>query len=396
MVDMPKQRMKTRERLEIIEHSLQARLKRLLKRILPIIQISTASGIAYWAAQELLGHQAPFFAPITVIIVVGLSSGERVKRAFEMSLGCILGVLVGDLLFLGLGTEPWHIAVMVAVAMAVAALFSKSPLVSNQVAIGTVLVATIMPPGAEMTGIDRTLDALVGSTIGLLVVALIPTSALSTVRQEVSNVLSLAASVLSDVSDGLRDGDADVIFDALTDVRSSQSTIDAMQSAAQSGRESSQISPLMWSSRRRLRSIDRILNPVDNCVRNVRVLARRAHVLVADRESASEAQIEIIEELSDITLDLSLLYEAKSAVEEASEIPELVHRLRVLGARADMSVVRKEGAVLSEYAILAQSRSIIGELLQICGMSRESAVAVLAPTSKTPAVPPEVWDERSQ
>lgn len=393
---MPKQRMKTRERLEIIEHSLQARLKRLLKRILPIIQISTASGIAYWVAQTLWDHQSPFFAPITVIIVVGLSSGERVKRAFEMSLGCILGVLVGDLLFLRLGAEPWHIAVMVAVAMAVAALFSKSPLVSNQVAIGTVLVATIMPPGAEVTGIDRTLDALVGSTIGLLVVALIPTSALSTVRQEVSNVLSLAASVLSDVSDGLRDGNAEVIFEALTDVRSSQSTIDAMQSAAQSGRESSQISPLMWSSRRRLRSIDRILNPVDNCIRNVRVLARRAHVLVADQESASEAQIEIIEELSDITLDLSLLYEAKSSVEEAAEVPELVRRLRVLGARADMSVVREEGAVLSEYAILAQSRSIIGELLQICGMSRESAVAVLAPTSKTPAVPPEVWGERSQ
>ena len=41
-------------------------------------------------------------------------------------------------------------------------------------------------------------------------------------------------------------------------------------------------------------------------------------------------------------------------------------------------------------------RSIIGELLQICGMSGESAVAVLAPTSKTPAVPPEVWDERTR
>lgn len=393
---MPKQRMKTRERLEIIENSLQARVKRLRKRTLPIIQISLASGIAYWVAQTLWGHQSPFFAPITVIIVVGLSSGERVKRAFEMSLGCILGVLVGDMLFLGLGTEPWHIAVMVATAAAVAALFSKSPLVSNQVAIGTVLVATIMPPGAAVTGIDRTLDALVGSTIGLLVVALIPTSALSTVRQEVSNVLSLAASVLSDVSDGLRDGDADVIFEALTDVRGSQSTIDAMQTAAQSGREASRISPLMWASRRRIRSIDLILNPVDNCVRNVRVLARRAHVLAADHEAASQVQIEIIEELSDITLDLSQLYEARSEVAEASEIPELVRRLRVLGARADMSAIRQEGAVLSEYAILAQSRSIIGDLLQICGMSRESAVAVLAPTSKTPAVPPEVWDEDSR
>lgn len=388
---MAKQRMRTRERLEAVENSLQARVKRLRKRILPIVQISVASGFAYWAAQELFAHQTPFFAPITVIIVVGLSSGERVKRAFEMSLGCILGVLVGDLLFLGLGTSPWQIAIMVAVAMAVAAVFSKSPLVSNQVAIGTVLVATIMPPGADVTGIDRTLDALVGSTVGLLVVALIPTSALTTVRQEVSNVLSLAASVLSDVSDGLRAGDADVIFEALTDVRGTQSSIDSMLTAAQSGRESSQISPLMWPSRRRLRSIDRILTPVDNCIRSVRVLARRAHVLAADQEAASPTQIEIIDELSDIALDLSHLYEIKSDVQEAAEIPELVRRLRVLGGRAGMGVVR-DNAVLSEHAILAQSRSIIVDLLQVCGMSRESAVAVLAPTSKTPAVPPEVWE----
>lgn len=386
--------MKTRERLEIIENSLQSRVNRLGKRFLPIVQISLASGIAYWVAQHLFGHELPFFSSITVIIVVGLSGGERVKRAFEMSLGCILGVLVGDLLFLGLGTSPWQITVMVAVAMAVAALFSKSPLVSNQVAIGTVLVATIMPPGSDVTGIDRTLDALVGSVIGLLVVALIPNSPLSTVRQEVSNALSLAASVLSDVSDGLRAGDAEVIFEALTDVRGSQSTIDAMLSAAESGKESSQLSPLMWSSRRRVRSIDRILTPVDNCIRSVRVLARRAHVLTADHETASAAQLEIIDELSDIALELSELFEVNSSVHEASEIPELVRRLRMMGSRVDMAVIRTDNPVLSEYVLLAQSRSIIVDLLQICGMSRDSAVAVLAPTSDTPAVPPEVWDER--
>ena len=45
---------------------------------------------------------------------------------------------------------------------------------------------------------------------------------------------------------------------------------------------------------------------------------------------------------------------------------------------------------LSASAILAQSRSLIVDMLQICGWSRESAVAVLKPTSTTPAYPPEV------
>ena len=45
---------------------------------------------------------------------------------------------------------------------------------------------------------------------------------------------------------------------------------------------------------------------------------------------------------------------------------------------------------LSASSILAQSRSLIVDLLQVCGWSRESAVAVLKPTSATPAYPPEV------
>ncbi|MGV0437571.1 FUSC family protein, partial [Corynebacterium mastitidis] len=51
------------------------------------------------------------------------------------------------------------------------------------------------------------------------------------------------------------------------------------------------------------------------------------------------------------------------------------------------------GRVLSAHVVLAQSRSLIVDFLQICGMSRESALAVLAPTSATPAYPPEVWEE---
>lgn len=388
---MAKERMRTRERLHALENSLHSRVKRLRKRLLSIVQISVAAGLAYLVAQELLGHDMPFFAPISVIIVVGLSGGDRVKRAFEMSLGCVAGVLVGDLLAVTLGQGWWQITVMVAIAMAVAALLSKAPLVSNQVAIGTVLIATIMPPGAETTGVDRTLDALIGSALGLLTVALIPTSALATVRQEVSNVMALAASVLSDVADGLKERDSELIREALMEVRGSQGSVDALLNAAKSSRESTQISPLMWSSRRYVRSIDRILTPVDNTVRSVRVLARRALVLTMDKEDATEEQIEIIDELSDITLDISNLYEARSELQEAEEIPDLVHRLRVLGARAEMSVAG-EDAVLSAYSILAQSRSLIVDLLQVCGMSRDSAVATLAPTSDTPAIPPEVWE----
>ena len=65
----------------------------------------------------------------------------------------------------------------------------------------------------------------------------------------------------------------------------------------------------------------------------------------------------------------------------------MTHELRELGPKTPESLVT--GRVFSAYAILAQTRSLIVDLLMVCGHNAESARAVLAPTSDTPAVPPE-------
>ena len=156
---MAKQRMSTRERLQLVDKSVQARVKRVRKRLLPIMQIGLASGFAYFLAHDLAGHPRPFFAPISVVIIIGMTGGDRVSKSVDMALGCILGVLVGDLIFYRLGDGGWQIAVIVAGSLLIASFFSSSVLVNNQAAIGAILIATIMPPGAEVTGIDRTIDA---------------------------------------------------------------------------------------------------------------------------------------------------------------------------------------------------------------------------------------------
>lgn len=384
--------MGTRERLKVIDQSLQARSRRLRTRAISILQITIAAGVAYWAAQQLLGHEMPFFAPITVVIILGLSGVDRIKRALDMSLGSVLGVLVGDLLSLWLGPGAWQLAIIVAVSLTLASFVTTSQLVNNQVAIGAILISTIMPPGAETTGLDRTMDAVVGSLIGLLAVALIPSAPLRRGREQAAKVLEMASSVLDDISDGLRERDVKKIDEALTAARGSQDSINAMETAARSGLETSRLSPLLWSARRHVHHFERAVHPVDNMVRNARVLARRALVLTEDRDEVSEAQLEILDELADVSLSLSDVFEGKDEAEEALQIPELVNRLRALGAKAGMDVV-DDKSVLSAYVILAQSRSIISDLLEVCGMSRESAVSVLAPTSETPAYPPEVWED---
>ena len=111
-------------------------------------------------------------------------------------------------------------------------------------------------------------------------------------------------------------------------------------------------------------------------------------MLSEDNDTVSEEQIAIISELSDIAAELERLFEG---VDRGHEVmPQLINRLRKLGSRVGLEIA--EGRVLSAQVILGQSRSIIVDLLQICGLSRKSAAAVLRPTSQHPAQPPEIWD----
>ncbi|MGX1738128.1 FUSC family protein [Corynebacterium flavescens] len=393
MTDKP-QRISTRERLRVVDQSVMARVNRLRSRSVYIIQATVGAGLAYWVAHVLFGHSQPFFAPISAVIILGLSGGDRMKKALEMSIGGIIGVAVGDILFEFVGQGPFQITLIVLAGLIVGSFITKSPLVANQIVFGSILIATIFPPTEGMGGLDRAVDAMIGSAIGIVTIALIPNSPLNQARREVCKVLGMASSVLSDVSYGLRNNDPQLIEDARDAVRGTQSNINSMLDAAKSGREAAEVSPIMWASRRNIRSLERILEPVDNAVRGVRVLSRRAMVLSEDHDEVSKAQLELIDSLSDILQELSELYNHKNKADVAHEIPEIVSKLRKVGARASMGVVEEQS--LSAYAILAQTRSIVVDLLMVCGMSRESAVASLVPTSAHPAFPSEVWSQQEE
>ena len=383
--------MGTRERLQQVDKSVQARLKRVRKRLLPILQIGLAAGLAYFLARDVAGHPRPFFAPISVVIIIGMTGGDRVSKSLDMALGCILGVLVGDLIFYRLGDGGWQIAVIVAGSLLIASFLSSSILVNNQAAIGAILIATIMPPDAEVTGIDRTVDAIIGCLVALATIALIPQAPMQSARAEVSKVLGIMSSVLDDVSDGLRDNDPASIDEALDLIRGTQTGIDALAAAIKAGQETSRVSPFLWGTRRYINSLARVIPPVDNAVRTTRVLARRAGVLADDNDSATSAQIQLLDTLSQVCLELSEVYDVNSRVTQATVIPQCVNELRQAAQEAGMDVIPEDG-VLSAYAVLAQTRSLIVDLLMVCGMSNESALAALAPTSKTPKVEPEAFD----
>ncbi len=69
----------------------------------PVAQTALAASLAYFLAAYVIGSDQPFFAPIAAVISLGLTLGQRGRRAIEVVLGVVVGLVVADLLVLALG-----------------------------------------------------------------------------------------------------------------------------------------------------------------------------------------------------------------------------------------------------------------------------------------------------
>jgi uncharacterized membrane protein YgaE (UPF0421/DUF939 family) len=129
-----------------------------------------AAGLSWFIAVHLLGHRAPLLAPVAAIVGIDTTLGQRLRRAIGLMVGASVGVGVGALLISAIGTGPWQIAVVVALATSVAVLLDGRAVVNLQAALSAILVATLHVPG-DTSGIDRLFDGLIGAAIGLMIVA---------------------------------------------------------------------------------------------------------------------------------------------------------------------------------------------------------------------------------
>ena len=361
-----------RRRQNALPSPIRTRTRRVWYSLIPVVQCAIAAGVSWAVAHDLVGHSQPFFAPIAAVISLGVSLGQRWRRAVEMVVGVTVGIGVGDVIVSLIGTGAWQISVVVALAMTVAVAVDRGPLVPLQAGSSAVLVATLLPPGGP-AGVNRMVDALVGGVIGVLIVALIPTHPVLRARRDAAAVLHTMAGVVDGIVDGLGARDVEMVSGALTRARSTQSAIDTMRSDLSGGREISRISPLYWNSRRRLSRLEATADPIDNAVRNLRVLARRA---VSAIQADEPVRDEIIDVVADLVGALDVL--RRMLLADPGESPDGADAARVL-----RSIARKAkpelvaGGGLSETVILAQVRSIVVDLLMVAGLRRESALATL-------------------
>ncbi|MBO0855330.1 MAG: aromatic acid exporter family protein [Nocardia sp.] len=357
---------------------------RLRRSALPILQCAIGSALAWFVAHRLVGHPQPFFAPVAAVVSIGVSFGARLRRSVELVVGVAVGIGIGDLFINQVGTGPWQIALVVGAAMSIAVFLDKGAVIPMQAASSAVLVTTLMPAQAGAAS-NRMIDALIGGLTGVVVVAVLPVHPVRRARQQAADTLCVVSAALRDCADGLHEQDADKVRSALLSVRGTQPGLDGLRSAVEGGREVSRISPLYWNSRPRLDALRAAVDPLDNAVRNSRVLLRRALTLIRDDEILDPQLIAVVEELAAAMRVVSRFMTAEPG--ESPDAVEATRELRRVAKRATKDLV--EGTGLSNHVVLAQLRSIVVDLMQVCGVSRLSAIALLPPTVPNPYVPPE-------
>ena len=192
--------------------------KRLTANALWFVQAALATPLAWAAAIALFGHPRPIFAPVTALIAVSTSLGQRRRYAVEMVVGIAVGVGIADALFVLIGAGTLQIAAIVAGAMVAAVAVGGSVVLVSEAAVSALLVVTIQPPSSGLSG-ARFLDSLLGGLIALAITSLLPRNPVSAARRAAALPLAQLAATLEDIAQALDRADQDVAERALARAR---------------------------------------------------------------------------------------------------------------------------------------------------------------------------------
>jgi len=330
-----------------------------------MVQAGIAVMAAWAVAKWILGHPAPFFAPVAAVIALGTSYHERGRRAVELVVAVTIGIGAADLLAYQLGPGVAQLGLAVFLAIGIGMFFGTSQLFVNQVAVSAVLVFTVSTAGQGFS-FARALDALTGGVIALVVAALIlPANPLRILRDAARPVLEELAATLHDVAIALRTRDPDRAEAALVRARGIDDLGARFFDATLESRETARISPARRRARDTVEFYAEAAARIDLAVRNVRVLARGTMRALALDENVPPEVADALEDLARAVRALVGALASGSSFEEVRE--------PALRAAATATQVLEGTANLSVSVIVGQIRSTATDLLTGIGYTYEDA-----------------------
>ena len=359
---------RAREGLSTLRRRIGAGVGRLEANGWPILQTAVAAGLAYFVATFLLGNEQAFFAPIAAVVTLGLSLGQRGRRAVEVALGVAIGLAVADLIVLLIGVGSLQIGVVVALAMAAAVFFGDKTLFVNQAAISAILVVVLQPPQEGFTP-ERFLNALIGGVIALAIHHLFPVNPERVVERAARPIFDELASVLEEIAAGLDENDLDRSEAALRRSRELDERVRGFSEALSAGHETARLSPTRRRSLKHLQLYVGASQRIELAAINTRVLARGAYNAIRRGDEIPSALPQAVRQLSQAVRSLASYLEEAEGPDEARGFALEAARLatEVLSARHDLPV----------SVLVGQVRAMSVDLLRSTGMDQAKALRAL-------------------
>ena len=358
-----------------------AAFDRLRANVKPILLMAVSAGLAWFIAHDLLGHQAPFFAAISALVVSGLAAGQSARRAIELTIGQAVGILVADAIITLIGTGAWQVTLVVILAMSTAILLiSAGPLLYQQAAVSAALIATIQPPSSGLSTL-RFVDALVGGGVAVLLnIVIFPTNPVAVIQREVEPLTRELAATLRDIAGALRRRDLEAAERALVRARGLDTHTRLVGEALQAGRDAVRYAPLRRSARGRVFPFELAAERLDLAVRNVRVLARRALRAV---DTDDHVPSEVVDALCRLADAVEMLIDRLDDPDTGDDFEATA----LDAARLATEALALETS-LSITVLIGQIRSMVVDLLSGAGMDLGDALAAIealeaaAPTAR--------------
>jgi uncharacterized membrane protein YgaE (UPF0421/DUF939 family) len=345
--------------------ALHRRREALVDAARPIVHTALAASGAWLVAHEVLGHPRPFFAPVAAVITLGLAVGQRRRRAIEMAIGVAVGIGIADALVLAIGTGTAQIAIVVVLAMTAALLLGGRPLLATQAATSAILVATLQPPGGAFS-FERSVDALVGGGVALLVATLVlPVDPVYVARRAIAPVATGVARALEAIAGALEARDLDRAEDAAVLARATEPDLVSLRAALSAAQESARLSLRPARARERLAGYSTLAVQLELADYNVRVLARSAARAISLADTTPPA----------LTHSVQKLAEAVWALEESLEDEQALATARhaALDSARLANAVLQETGNMSALHLVGQVRSTAVDVLRALGVEYADA-----------------------
>lgn len=347
---------------------MRTRVERLRTKSFAIVQCALAAGVAWLIAKDLLGHDTPFFAPIAAIASLGTSYGQRLRRVTEVTVGVAMGVLLGDLLVVWVGSGWWQIALVVALAMSLAFLLDGGQLLVTQAAVQSIVVSTfVVSPGDALI---RWTDALIGGAVALVAATVVPAAALRRPREQAARVLRKEAEMLRAAADVMVSGRLDRALDLLADARDTDYLIAELRSAADEGLAVVASSPFRVRHKPGVRRMAELVEPLDRSLRSTRVLMRYVAT------SAYKEKV-VPRDYPLVTRELAAAIDVVADELHADRVADAAQPALIAVGMATSELPRADA--LSVEVILAQLRAVVMDLLMLTGMGQLESTDAIPP-----------------